>query len=123
MNNPIFKSLTFLTLIAGLLAFVVKFYQPSFPLDSGQLLAAILFFLGLFGVITAFRARRSLTPDIVGSLPFWQLIAGLLIFIFKFFAPAFPFDQDTVLKIVLFVLGWFQINPELYSRGLLPPKR
>lgn len=118
--NTIFKSLTFWTLIAGLLAFVAKFFLPTFPLDNAQILAAILFFLGLFGVVPAFRVQGAMTANIASSLAFWQLIAGLLIFIAKYFAPSFPFDVNTLMSVILFVLGWFQITPELRARGILP---
>jgi hypothetical protein len=120
MMNTIFKSLTFWTLVAGLLAFVAKFFLPTFPLDNVQILAAVLFLLGLFGVTPAFRAQGAMTAGIASSLAFWQLIAGLLIFVAKFLAPAFPFDVNTLMTIILFVLGWFQITPELRARGILP---
>lgn len=118
----IFKSLTFWTLIAGLLAFVAKFYFPTFPLDAAGILAAILFVLGLIGVVPAFRAmgvRGAVAGGIVNSLAFWQLIAGLLFFVLRFFAPSFPFDQGVILGVIVFILGWFGVKPELRARGLL----
>ena len=69
--NTIFKSLTFWTLVAGLLAFVAKFFLPTFPLDAVQILAAVLFLLGLFGVTPAFRAQGAMTAGIASSLAFW----------------------------------------------------
>ncbi len=117
------KSLTFWTLIAGLLAFVAKFYFSTFPFDGGTILAAILFVLGLIGVVPAVRMRTAfVSPSgggIVNSLAFWQLVSGFLFFVVRFFAPAFPFDQSIILAFFLFILGWFNITPELRVRGLL----
>jgi hypothetical protein len=115
----IYKSLTFWTLIAGLAAFVAHWYFPAFPFDEVTILAAILFVLGLIGVVPAFRAHRSLTPPIVNSLAFWQLVAGVVVFVLHFFASNFPFDQAAIMAFVLFVLGFFGIHPELRARGLI----
>jgi hypothetical protein len=117
----IYKSLTFWTLVAGLLAFVAKFFFPAFPLDAAGILAAILFVLGLIGVVPAFRAmgvRGAVAGGIINSLAFWQLVAGLIFFILRFFAPSFPFDQGIILAFIVFVLGWFGVTPELRARGL-----
>jgi uncharacterized membrane protein YqjE len=113
------KSLTFWTLVAGLVAFVLRWYFPTFPFDAVTILAAILFALGLIGVVPQLRAQRALTAPVVNSLAFWQLIAGLVIFVLHFFAPSFPFDQMAVLAFFLFVLGFFGIHPELRARGLI----
>lgn len=115
----IFRSLTFWTLAAGLLAFVAKWYFPTFPFDEVTILAAILFVLGLINVVPQLRAQRALTAPIVNSLAFWQLVAGFVVFILHFFAPNFPFDQLAILAFILFVLGFFGIHPELRARGLL----
>jgi NADH:ubiquinone oxidoreductase subunit K len=115
----IFKSLTFWTLIAGLAAFVARWYFPAFPFDAVTILAAILFVLGLIGVVPQLRAVRALTPPVVNSLAFWQLVAGVVVFILHFFAPSFPFDSAAILAFVLFVLGFFGVHPELRARGLL----
>ena len=121
----IFKSLTFWTLVAGLLAFVAKFFFPAFPLDTAGILALMLFVLGLIGVVPAVRAARARQAlsleagNIVNSLAFWQLVAGLLYFVVRFFAPSFPMDQGVILGVILFILGWFGVKPELRFRGLL----
>lgn len=118
----IYKSLTFWTLVAGLLAFVATFFFPNFPLDVAGILALILFALGLIGVVPAFRSmgvRGALAGGIVNTLAFWQLVAGLLFFVVRFFAPSFPMDQGVILGAILFILGWFGIKPELRARGLL----
>jgi NADH:ubiquinone oxidoreductase subunit K len=122
----IFKSLTFWTLVAGLLAFVAKFLFPTFPLDAAGILAAILFVLGLIGVVPAVRANRASVAmgasadwvGLVNSLAFWQLVAGILYFVVKFFAPNFPMDQGAILAVIVFVLGFFGVTPELRVRGL-----
>jgi hypothetical protein len=113
------KSLTFWTLLAGLLAFVARWYFPTFPFDSVSILALIIFALGLIGVVPQFRAQGALTSSIVNSLAFWQLVAGFVAFILHFFAPSFPFDQVAILAFIVFVLGWFNIHPELRIRGLI----
>jgi len=118
MKN-IFKSLTFWTLGVGIVAFVLRYYFPSFPLDEANILAVVLFLLGLFGVVPALRVHGALSADIVHSLAFWQLVAGFLIFVIRFFAPSFPFDETTLLAVIVFVLGFFGVNPELRQRGLL----
>ena len=114
----IYQSLTFWTLIAGLAAFTLRWYFPAFPVDEITILAAILFVLGLIGVVPQLRAQRSLTPPIINSLAFWQLVAGLVVFALHFFAPSFPFDQAAILAAILFVLGFFGVHPELRVRGL-----
>jgi hypothetical protein len=117
------KSLAFWTLVAGVIAFVAKFFAPALPFDATQILAAILFVLGLAGVVPTLRARvygRALVApaDILKSLPFWTMVTGLVSFIVHFYAPAFPFEQSAILALVVYVLGFFQITPELRARGL-----
>jgi len=117
----IFQSLTFWTLVAGLVAFVARFYFPAFPLDETTILAAVLFVLGLIGIYPTLHlkgVRALLLPDIVHSLAFWQLVAGFVVFVLHFFAPNFPFDQTIILGFILFVLGLVGIVPELRVRGL-----
>ena len=118
----IFQSLTFWTLVVGLLAFVLRWFFPAFPLDEVSILALVLFALGLIGITPTLRARgvRALaTPLIINSLAFWQLVAGLLAFILHFLAPSFPFGTEIILGAILFVLGYIGITPELRARGLL----
>lgn len=117
----IIYSLTFWTLVTGLAAFVARFYFPSFPLDEVQILAAVLFLLGLIGVTPTLKASGLLglaAADVVHSLAFWQLVAGLAAFVLHFYAPSFPFDETVVLGAILFVLGLFGVTPELRLRGL-----
>ena len=114
------QSMTFWVLVAGLAAFILRWYFPTFPFDETTILAAILFALGLIGVVPRLRARGALTTGIVNSLAFWQLVAGLAAFVLHFWAPSFPFDQVTIGAFLLFVLGWVGIKPELRARGLLP---
>ena len=115
----IVNSLTFWTLLVGVIAFVIRWYFPTFPLDEVTILSVVLFLLGLIGVAPQIRARGALTTNIVNSLPFWQLLAGLAAFVIHFFAPTFPFDQIAILAFILFVLGYFGIHPELRARGLI----
>lgn len=115
----IYKSLNFWTLLAGLAAFVLRFYFPAFPLDEVAILSLVLFALGLIGVAPTFRALGlAAIPPIFNSLAFWQLVAGFLAFVIHFFAPDFPFTNEALLAFALFVLGWFGIHPELRARGL-----
>lgn len=118
----LFNSLTFWTLLVGLFAFVLRWYFPAFPLDEITILALVLFVLGLIGITPTVRARglrRSLTPPVVNSLAFWQMVAGLVAFVLHFFAPSFPFGTETILAVILFVLSAVGITPELRLRGLL----
>jgi len=115
------SSLQFWTMIAGLLAFVAKFFYPNFPLDETQILSAVLFLLGLIGVVPTLAARGAIADDfpILKSLPFWTLIAGLVGFIVHYFFPEFPFDQTAILAGIVFILNQFGIRPELRARGIL----
>jgi len=119
----IFQSLTFWTLLVGLVAFALRWYFPTFPLDEVSILSLVLFCLGLIGITPAFRARGAralVSPPIINSLAFWQLVAGFVAFVIHFFAPTFPFTIETILGVILFVLGYVGITPELRARGLLP---
>jgi hypothetical protein len=121
---PIQKSLKFWTLIAGLLAFTAKFYFTNFPFDEVQIIAGILFLLGLFGLVPTVRAGLvggSASP-IYKSMDFWKLVAGLLAFAAKWYASSFPFTSDVLLAALVFLLGLFGINPELRARGLMVKK-
>jgi hypothetical protein len=116
------KSLKFWTLLVGLVLFAVKWYFPTFPLTFEQLLAAVLFFLGLVDIVPTLRAqglRALATSPIVNSLAFWQLVAGLVAFILTTFAPNIGISPEIVLGVILFVLGLFQVHPELRARGLI----
>ena len=53
------------------------------------------------------------------SLKFWTLVVGLLLFVVTAYVPSFPFGEDTILKLLVFVLGLLGIQPELKARGLL----
>lgn len=50
---------------------------------------------------------------------FWTLIAGVIAFISKYYAPDFPLSEVEILAIILFVLNLFKIKPELQARGLM----
>jgi len=54
---PIYKSKIFWTLIAGVAAFVAKFYAPEFPFSEVEILAVIIFVLNLFKIEPELRAR------------------------------------------------------------------
>jgi len=115
-------SLQFWTLIAGLVAFVARFFFPNFPFDETQILAAVIFLLGLIGVtpqILAPKAMRVGFGDLLKSKAFWTLVAGIAGFVIHFYAPEFPFDQAAILALIVFVLDAIGINPELQRRGLL----
>jgi hypothetical protein len=47
------------------------------------------------------------------------MVAGLLAFVAKAYAPNFPLDEAGILAVILFVLGFFNIYPELRARGLM----
>jgi hypothetical protein len=50
---------------------------------------------------------------------FWTLVAGLVAFVAKFYAPTFPFSEVEILAAIIFVLNLFKIEPELRARGLM----
>lgn len=54
---PIYKSKIFWTLVAGVLAFVAKYFYPAFPLSEVEILALIIFILNMFGIVPELRAR------------------------------------------------------------------
>jgi hypothetical protein len=56
---------------------------------------------------------------VVKSLRFWTLFVGLILFVIQAYVPAFPFGEDTILKLIVFVLGLLGIQPELKARGLI----
>ena len=122
MKANIFKSLTCWTLLVGLITFVITFYQPNFPLSGANILALVLFALGFIGIVPTFRAvgfRAALAGGIAASLAFWQLVAGFVIFVITYFAPNFPITTDTLMGVILFVLSFFQIKPELQAKGFI----
>ena len=111
----LFKSFTFWTLFVGVVAFIIRWYFPTFPLDNAQILSLVLFLLGLIGIFPTLRARgfRALvTPPILNSLAFIELLAGLVAFIFNTVAPDAPISRDLVLGVLLSLLALIQIYPE-----------
>lgn len=119
---PIFNSLQFWTLVAGVVAFVARYYFPdTFPLDEVSILNIIVFLLGLIGVVLTLRAQgtRALRMTaFYNSLAFWQLVVGLLAFVLHYFAPELPFTTEQLLAVIVFVLGALGVYPELRARGL-----
>lgn len=55
---PVYKSYRFWVLVAGLLAFIAANYAPSFPFTSEQILQAIVFILGLLGIVPELKSRN-----------------------------------------------------------------
>lgn len=47
------------------------------------------------------------------SLKFWVLLVALGAFILQAYFPDVPVTEDTLLKVVLLVLGFFHIQPEV----------
>ena len=116
------NSLQFWTLVAGVAAFVVRFFYPNFPMDEAQILAAVLFVLGLIGITPQLTARKVLgltVGDLLKSKAFWTLVAGLVAFVVHYYAPDFPLDEAAVLALIVFVLNAVGINPELRKNGLM----
>ena len=54
---PIHKSQIFWTLIAGLAAFIAKFYAPDFPFSETEILALIIFILNTFKIKPELQSR------------------------------------------------------------------
>lgn len=116
------NSLAFWTAVVALLSFVLKFFWPDFPFDNEQVLAAILFLLGLVGIYPQFMQRRLLGltfGDLVKSKAFWTLVAGLGAFVVHFYSPDFPLDEAAILALIVYVLAQFGVVPELRQRGIL----
>lgn len=67
----IFQSLTFWILVAGLTAFVARWYFPTFPFDEVIILAAILFVRGFANQIAdgtqALDGRALVRADLYGE--------------------------------------------------------
>lgn len=123
MSNqpPIYKSLNFITLLVGLVMFVVTFFVPAFPLSQANVLELVLFALGLIGIYPQFKLngfRGALAGDILNSLPFWQLVVGLVSFVISYYFPNFPLGSDYLLPLFLFVLGLFGIVPTVAQLGM-----
>jgi hypothetical protein len=70
-----------------------------------------------FLFVTIFKGENPM--PIYRSQIFWTLIAGLIAFVAKYFAPSFPFSEVEILAALIFVLNLFKIQPELKARGLL----
>lgn len=113
------NTLQFWVLVAGLVAFVAKFFYPAFPFDEQQILAALLFLLGLIGVVPQARLKAVGFNDLLHSIAFWTMLVGLAEFVIHYYLPDFPLNQANLLAIVVFVLQQFGINPELRQRGVL----
>lgn len=47
------------------------------------------------------------------SLKFWTLLIAIGVFVLKTFYPDLPIDEVILLRIVLIVLGFFHIQPEV----------
>lgn len=108
------SNLQFWTLVAGFLAFVLKFLWPGLPLDSTLILSVILLLLAAFGIYPKLRARATV-GELIRSLEFWTLLAGLAGFVVYFYVPDFPFDQAVILGAILFVLKLFGIEPSILA--------
>lgn len=111
------KSLTFWTLVAGLVAYVVKYFVPTMPIDATAILTAILFLLSLFGITPTFRLMTAWT-DIFHKKEFWLAVVALAGFVIHYVSPTFPFENDVLFILVVYILGLFGITPELKLRGL-----
>jgi hypothetical protein len=121
---PMVYKFQFWTLVAGLAAYVAKYFYPDLPLGEESILAGVLFLLGLVGVVpTVLGIRESkygaVASDIFKSMAFWVLVAGLVGFIARFYAPAFPYSDAVILSVVIFLLNQFGINPQLRLWGFV----
>lgn len=118
----LFKSLTFWTLFVGVIAFIIRWYIPAFPLTEGQILSVVIFLLGLISIFPTLLARgfrAFVTPPILNSLAFIELLAGLVAFVLQTVAPDAPITRELVLGVILAVLAMLQIHPELRARDLI----
>lgn len=116
--------LQFWTLVVGLVAYVAKYLLPDLPLTEADILAGVLFLLGLISVVPTVRGIRNgihgaTISDLFGSLAFWTLVAGLLGFVARFYAPNFPYSDAVILSVIVFFLTRLGINPQLYLMGFI----
>lgn len=112
-----FGDLRFWSLIAALIAFAAKLFNPSFPYDQTQVLLALLVFLALGGLYPKLRYAVTVGwSDLLHSLEFWTLIAALISFVLHYYVPTFPFDQVAILGLILFILHLLGIEPSVISR-------
>ena len=51
------------------------------------------------------------------SLTFWTLLVGVAGFAIRFYAPAFPLDDVSILALVLFALGLIGVTPTFRAKG------
>jgi len=56
---------------------------------------------------------------LVKSLKFWSLVVAVVLFVIQAYVPAFPFSEEAILKLLVFVLGLLGIQPELKARGII----
>lgn len=112
------NNLQFWTLLAGFLAFVAKFFWPELPLDATLILSVIMVALAAFGIYPKFRYAyaRVTMGDLVNSLEFWTLLAGLAGFVIYYYAPDFPFEEGALLATILYILKLFGISPSVLER-------
>lgn len=107
--------LTLITMLVGLVGFVLRFLNPAFPFDNTQILAFVLFVLGLGGIVptVARLGLRATLTDLWHSLAFWTLVAGVVEYLVHSYIPSFPLDQINVLAVILYVLSEVGIIPQL----------
>jgi hypothetical protein len=111
--------LQFWTLVVALGTYIAKYFYPDLPLTEAEILAGVLFLIGLIGIVPAVRAAFNVAvigytlADLFKSLPFWVLVAGLIGFVVRFFAPEFPYTDAVILSVIVFLLNRFGIQPEM----------
>lgn len=59
-------------------------------------------------------------PPIFSSLQFWTLLVGVIAYVAKFYFPELPLDNQSILALVLFVLGLVGVTPQVRRLGLRP---
>ena len=113
--------LTLITMLVALVGFVLRFLNPAFPFDNTQILAFVLFVLGLGGIVptVAKLGLMATFSDLWHSLAFWTLVAGVVEYLVHAYIPSFPLDQINVLAVILYVLSDVGIVPQLKMLGVL----
>jgi uncharacterized membrane protein len=118
------QKLQFWTLVVALATYVAKYFYPDLPLAEADILAGVLFLLGLIGVVPTVRGIRkskygATIGDLFKSLAFWTLVAGLIGFVVHFYAPEFPYSNAVILAVIIWVLNQIGINPQLRIMGFV----
>ncbi len=113
--------LQILTALAAIIGMFLREQVPWFPFTDAQILAAMLFLLGLIGVVPQvwimlkYKLKRGLTgtEGWLKSKALWEMVAGIASIILLAYFPNLPITPAMILAFILFALNQAGINPEI----------